>query len=188
MVSSSPGIRIRRYGLPGARPALSDLAFGQLAINYADGKLFARVRGTDGLDRIEVIGAIVSLEPIEQRLAALEATPTWETLTPTTKFTTLTSIQISKSKDGVVFMRGTCREVGSNGIAQNDTVLTLPTAYCPSRDLTGFVCDPAGAFGARLDISTTGNIKIFWDSLRGYPGFGGSVVYVNFENVQFPTW
>jgi hypothetical protein len=46
--------------VPGSVPAVNDLSYGQLAINYADGKLFARVRGADGLDKIEVIGSIVA--------------------------------------------------------------------------------------------------------------------------------
>lgn len=116
-----------------------------------------------------------------------EPLPSWQTLTPAAKWNVVKTIQATK-RDNIVFMRGQVVEAGTTSIVVMDTVLTLPVGFRPTGSLTGFVCDPAGAFGARLDIGTDGIIKIFWDSLRGYPGFGGTSIYVNFENVQFPLW
>lgn len=113
--------------------------------------------------------------------------PTWQTLAPAAKWNVVKTIQITK-KDSIVFMRGQVVEAGTNSIVLLDTVLTLPVGYRPSINLTGFVCDPAGAFGARLDVGSDGLVKIFWDSTRGYPGYLGSSIYANFENVQFPLW
>lgn len=127
------------------------------------------------------------ISSLQSRVTALESNPTWQTITPAAKWTTFSTIQVCK-KDGVVFMRGVAQEVGTNGIANADTVLTLPVGFRPSVAVLGLASDPAGAFGSRLDIGTDGVMKIFWDSARGYPGFGGTTIYVSFSNIQLPTW
>lgn len=113
--------------------------------------------------------------------------PTWTTLTPAAKFTTTETVQVCKQGE-IVYMRGQVAEVNTSGIALWDTVLTLPAGFRPAVKLTGLAVDPAGAFGARLDILTTGVIQVFWDPFRGYPGYQGNKIYLNFANVIFPTW
>ena len=113
--------------------------------------------------------------------------PTWTTLTPAAKFSTLETVQVCKQSE-IVYMRGLVQEVGTSGIAPLDTVLTLPVGFRPSVKLTGLAVMQAGAFGAGLDIQTSGVVQIFWDTFRGYPGSGGNKIYINFANVIFPTW
>ena len=113
--------------------------------------------------------------------------PTWQTLTPAAKFTTVQTVQVTKW-DGIVFMRGVVKELNTSGIVPLDTVLTLPVGFRPTQNISGLAVDPAGAWGARLDVSTGGLIQIFWDTARGYAGFGGNTCFVNFANVMFPTW
>lgn len=121
------------------------------------------------------------------RVTALESVPTWQTLTPAAKWNTYKAIQITKRNE-VVWMRGGVVEAGTNSIVLMDTVLTLPVGFRPSSSLVGLTCEQSGARGARLDLGTDGIMKIYWDTARGYPGFGGTSIYINFENVQFPLW
>ena len=97
------------------------------------------------------------------------------------------TVQVTKRND-VVYMRGLVQEVGTSGITNLDTVVTLPVGFRPSARISGLAVMAAGSFGARLDVETSGVIQIFWDAFRGYPGFGGNKIYVNFANVIFPTW
>lgn len=49
-------IRIKRSSVPGKIPTISDLSAGELAVNFADGKLFTR-KETGGVATIVEIGA-----------------------------------------------------------------------------------------------------------------------------------
>jgi hypothetical protein len=52
-------LKLRRSAIPGAKPTISQIEFGEVAMNTADGKLFMKVSGSGG-DSVIEIGANAS--------------------------------------------------------------------------------------------------------------------------------
>lgn len=86
--------------------------------------------------------------------------------------------------DGIVYLRGQVSRPSAQ-VAIQQTIVSLPIA--PTQNML-FVTDQVGAPGARLDVLTSGNVQVFWDSTRGVPKFSDNVTYLTLSGIIFPIF
>ena len=129
-----------------------------------------------------------TVNALAQRVTALEQTPTWVNLTPTAKWDIVTQPKVSKRNE-VVYFRGEIKEKAALSISLYDTVFILPEGYRPAENVIGLISDQTAFHDGRLDVLSTGEVKIWWDSGRGYPGVSTtSFIWLALGQTSFPTW